>query len=109
MRFFWIQNPLECCYNLEVHKLDTVEVGRDFTVNFDRKLDFSYHTQTITQKAFRILGFVKSKMRDFSDASALKLVYITTVGIMEYSSVTWSPHDYNRQDNFARVQRKFLR
>ena len=62
--------------NFPLHRSDSIT---DLGVTFDVKLDFSLHTNMIISKAYKKLGFLKRKTKDFSNLRGLKVLYFRLV------------------------------
>jgi hypothetical protein len=59
MRFNFIKHPIIFNYSISNYNLELVSNFIDLGIIFDSKLNFSYHTKLIMNKAIRILGFTK--------------------------------------------------
>ncbi|GBO05405.1 hypothetical protein AVEN_264006-1 [Araneus ventricosus] len=82
----------------------------DLGIIFDTKLDFSQHINSMVSKAYRRLGIVKRKTREFSSENALKVLYYALVGSnLEYCSIIWDPNHRNKIEIIERIQNDFLR
>lgn len=82
----------------------------DLGITFDTKLDFSLHIDNIVSKAYKKLGFLKRKTKDFSSQQALKVLYFALVrSNLEYCSLIWDPYYNNKIKVLERVQSKFTR
>lgn len=110
MRFFRIKSPIQYDYSLLDVKLSSSLLVKDLGIHIDHKLDFTQHIFIITQKALKMLGFIKRKLKDFHSISAIRTVYCSNVrSILEYSSIVWSPYYEVHKNTIERVQRKFLK
>jgi hypothetical protein len=82
---------------------------RDLGVILDFKLTFIEHFNTIINKAFSMLGFVKRFFYHFKDPYTIKTLYILYVrSILEYCSVVWCPHQPIHVTRIESVQKQFL-
>jgi hypothetical protein len=73
MRFNLIKNPIIFNYSVLNSNLELVSNFNDLGIIFDSKLNFSFHTELIKNKAMRILGFIKRACKHFCDPFTLKL------------------------------------
>lgn len=89
---------IERCYKL-----------RDLGVILDSKLTFVEHYNTMINKAFGMLGFIKRFSYNFKDPYTIKTLYISYVrSILEYGSVVWSPYLPTHIARLESVQKQFL-
>lgn len=109
MRFFRTNSTILFDYSVDSCLLKSVNTVRDLGVLLDAGLSFTEHINHITSRAFRMLGFIKRHMQDFS-VSSIKTIYIAYVrSILEYSCIVWSPHYAIHIQAVERVQNKFLK
>ena len=74
------------------------------------KLDFSLHTNIIISKAYKKIGFLKRKTKDFSNLQTLKVLYFNLVRAkLEHCSLIWDPYYINKIKILEQIQTKFLR
>lgn len=93
--------------NLPLFRSDNVT---DLGVTFDVKLDFSLHVNNTISKAYRKLGLLKRKTKDFKNIHALKALYFSLVrSHLEYCSIIWDPFYNNKIKIIEQVQTKFAR
>ncbi|KAF0762619.1 RNA-directed DNA polymerase from mobile element jockey [Aphis craccivora] len=72
-------NPIIFNYSISNYNLELVSNFKDLEIIFDSKLNFSYHTEFIKNKAMRILDFIKRSCEDFRDPFALKILYCSLI------------------------------
>lgn len=110
MRFGRLRSLYNFNYNIDKKTLKDINSVKDLGVYFDRKMDFIGHIQFITNKAFKMLGFIKRSMKHFNSVETMKTVYCANVrSILEYASVIWSPSYSCHKQSLERVQRKFFK
>lgn len=110
IRFGRLRSKYIFDYNINQQILKDMTLVKDLGVYFDQKMDFIAHIQHITNKAFKMLGFIKRSMKHFNSLEAIKTVYCTNVrSILEYASVVWSPSYSCHKQTVERVQRKFFK
>lgn len=106
------RNIITHTYSLFQESLSRETLVRDLGVYIDSKLLFDSHIKiiSITDKAYRMLGFVLRMSREFKRTSTLILLYNALVrSILEYASTVWSPQ-YNVYKNMIeRIQSKFIK
>ena len=97
-------------YSIDNSLLVRVENTRDLGVSFDSKLSFNAHIDKIISEATQMLGFILRNCKSFTNAEALKSLYVALVrSKLEYNSLIWSPI-YNKYTlALEQVQRKFLK
>lgn len=73
-------------------------------------MSFNPHIETITNKAFSMLGFVLRTCKPFKKISTLKTIYSAYVrSNLEYCSNIWSPCYIKPIEAIERIQRKFIK
>lgn len=117
-------NPLKCkvlTFSLSettiTHRycIDNTLLGRpptvrDLGVEFDPRLSFVCHIQTITSEALRMVGYIVRNSRGFTNVDTIKLLFTTYVRPkIEYCSVIWSPGYITHAVSLEAVQRRFLK
>lgn len=76
----------------------------------DHKFIFTKHIDKITQRAYRMLGFITRTCSDFSSPrTPIHLYYSLVQPILEYGSVIWSPYTDLLIDCVEKVQRKMCK
>ncbi|GBN16192.1 hypothetical protein AVEN_111678-1 [Araneus ventricosus] len=102
--------PLNHVYKINDLALSRSDSVTDLGVIFDTKLDFSQHIDSMVSKAYRRLGILKRKNREFSSEIALKVLYYVHVrSSLEYCSVIWDPNYRNNIEIIERIHNNFLR
>ena len=110
MRFYRILRPCIFDYKINNNILDSVETIKDLGVMLDTSLTFTDHYDYITNKAIKLLGFIKRSMSDFGNVHGFKMIYCSLIrSVLEYASNIWSPYYDIHVKNIERVQNKFLR
>ncbi|GBN07548.1 hypothetical protein AVEN_258681-1 [Araneus ventricosus] len=102
--------PLNHVYKINDLVLSRSDSVTDLGIIFDTKLDFSQHINSMVSKAYRRLGILKRKTREFSSEIALKVLYYAHVrSSLEYCSIIWDPIYRNKIEIIERIQNNFLR
>lgn len=96
-------------YSLGGSTLESVDSIVDLGVLLDRKLEFDLHINTMVNKAYGVLGFMKRWAKEFSDPYVTKQLFTSLVRpILEYGSVVWDPHESGDINMIESVQKQFL-
>lgn len=102
--------PIIFDYKFNDSIISRVSVIRDLGVYLDSKLTFNAHYESITSRAYRMLGFILRVGRVFEHPSTLLLLYNSFVrSVLEYSSSVWNPQYIVHIDNIEWIQNKFLK
>ncbi|GBM73616.1 putative RNA-directed DNA polymerase from transposon BS [Araneus ventricosus] len=102
--------PLNHVYKINDLVLSRSDSVTDLGIIFDTKLDFSQHINSMVSKAYRRLGILKRKTKEFSSEIALKVLYYAHVrSSLEYCSIIWDPIYRNKIEIIERIQNNFLR
>ncbi|XP_053969049.1 uncharacterized protein LOC128870442 [Anastrepha ludens] len=110
MCFSRSRTPLPAVYTLNGDKIREVDDIKDLGVTIDTKLTFHKHIDGITQRAFKILGFITRNSKDFKNPYSLICLFKTQVlPILEYGSIIWSPYTEAGITRLERVQRKLCK
>jgi len=110
MRFNLIRNPIIFNYSISNYNLELVSNFKDLEIIFDSKLNFSYHTEFIKNKAMRILDFIKRSCEDFRDPFALKILYCSLIrSNLEYYPLILINNTSKQNDTTEAVHNNFLR
>lgn len=97
-------------YNINGVPLQRVNFIRDLGVLFDSKLNFNSHIDSITKRAYKMLGFISRSLNNFKRMGTYCTLYNLYVrSILEYCSPVWCPHYQSNIDSIERVQKKFTR
>lgn len=91
-------------------ELEKVHSIRDLGVIFDSKLKFDKHILAITNKAYKMLGFILRINREFKQRECIQLLYKTLLRPhIEYCSTIWNPNYQIYKSHIERVQRMYTR
>ncbi|GBN42060.1 putative RNA-directed DNA polymerase from transposon BS, partial [Araneus ventricosus] len=102
--------PLNHVYKINDLVLSRSDSVTDLGIIFDTKLDFSQQINSMVSRAYRRLGILKRKTREFSSEIALKVLYYAHVrSSLEYCSIIWDPIYRNKIEIIERIQNNFLR
>lgn len=97
-------------YNINGNALNRVQLIKDLGVTFDSKLTFENHIKIITNRAYKMLGFIFRSLNHFKQSNTYKILYFTYVrSILEYCTPVWSPHYDVHINTIEKVQRRFTR
>lgn len=109
MSFHRKMRPFVNDYVLNGVKLSRVCEFKDLGVIFDEKVNFIKHIDSITSKAYCMLGFIKRICSNMDDPYTLKSVYCAYVrSHLEYANVVWQPNYRNQNIRIESLQKKFL-
>lgn len=102
--------PLLSQYTMNGVSLERPGYIKDLGVNFDTKLSFNSHIDTICKKSYKLLGFLHRNSKNFSNINTVKLLYNSLVrNQLEYATQIWSPFYSVHIERIERVQRRFSR
>ena len=97
-------------YVLNTKNLSTLDSFSDLGVKFDSKLKFTYHYDSITNKAARMLGFLIRTARHFRNIESILFLYKSLVrSQLEYATIIWSPYAITYIELIEKIQRRFTR
>ena len=110
MQFYRKKETTQFNYQVNDVNLEKVNVIKDLGVYFDREMSFNDHIDYITNKALKMLGFLKRTLRDFNDIGCFKALYFSYIrSSLEYACQIWSPYYKINVECLERVQKRFLR
>jgi hypothetical protein len=90
MRFNFIKNSIILNDSISNSNLELISNFNNLGIVSDSKLNFSYHTDLIKNKAIRILDVFKRSCKDFCDHFALKILYFSLVcSNLEHCPLIW--------------------
>lgn len=102
--------PSQAHYSINGNTLERVNSMCDLGVIFDSKLKFSNHSDFITRKAYRTLGFIMRLTKHFTNINCITTLYNALVrSSLEYACVIWCPYQKTYMSKIERVQKKFTR
>lgn len=105
-----INSCKEVVYKIGDSPLKQVQDIRDLGIILDSKLRFDKHIDTITSKAFKILGFVLRNTKEFKQVQTIILLYNSLVrSCLEYCCVVWNPHYKKYIERIEKIQKKFVK
>lgn len=97
-------------YNINNISLTRVDTIKDLGIIFDIKLKFDAHVNYISGKAFKMMGFVLRRCKEFvKPGTLITLFYCYVRNHLEYGSVIWNPHYDVYSYRIERIQRKFTK
>lgn len=103
-------SPLQAVYHINNTALTKVSQMNDLGVVYDSKLRFDGHITNITNKAFKMLGFILRFSKDFRNVDCIKMLYNTLVRPhLEYCTTAWSPFYIGSMHKIERIQRSFTK
>lgn len=110
MTFTRSAGPIIMPYNLHGELLVRPQTVKDLGVVFDPELTFHNHISKLAVDSFKKLGFVTRNCRDFTNISAIKLLYTSLIrSKLESSACVWNPHEVTYTLMVEKVQKRFLR
>ena len=96
-------------YHLHGHNLQNVSTAKYLSVNIQDNLNWGLHIDTITNKANKILGFLRRNLK-IGNKKTKETAYKAFVRpILEYSATVWDPHSANNIKTIEKVQRRAAR
>ena len=96
-------------YKIDQEKLKRVKEVNDLGVILDEKLTFKPHFDFTLARAYKILGFIKRRAKEFNNLWVTKTLYCSYVrSILEFASVVWMPYTDEYINRFESVQKQFL-
>ena len=102
--------PMNFIYQINGTAISKADAVRDLGVLLDSKLSFVQHIESITDKAYKNLGFVLRTCRPFNDIECIKLLYYANVrSVLEYCCQIWAPQYITHAHSIERIQRKFIK
>ena len=112
MRITRKKSPLVRDYYINDQSLESVHIYKDLGVLTSSNLSWNSHIDSITAKAYKVLGLVKRTCMDFEDITTLRTLYCSLVRpLLEYSCETWNLHTQrhiNRIEAIYRRATKFI-
>jgi hypothetical protein len=99
--------PSHYSYNVEGNLLKTINKQKDLGVIVSKDLKWSLNVQAVSNKANKMLGFVKRSCFHASDPKVRKTLYLTLVrSQLGYCSQVWAPQTTHDIQTLERVQRR---
>jgi len=103
-------SPYFHSYTLNNTTIARVNTVKDLGVLFQSNCLFNHHINSIVNKAFKMLGFLKRTLYFITDMKTVITMYNATVrSIVSYASVVWSPNQVYMINDIERIQRNFIR
>lgn len=97
-------------YHIDDKAVREVNKIKDLGVTFDSKLKFDSHYGDISNRAYRMSGFILRVSSSFNSIRTSVLLFKSLVrSILEYGSSVWNPHHDCHKKTIESVQRKFTR
>jgi hypothetical protein len=102
--------PILFEYTMRETTLARVTEMKDLGILFQDNLTFRKHILEITNRAFKMLGFVLRTARHFNRGQTLRVLYDSLVRpIIESGSVIWGPNEKLYILKLEQIQKRFLR
>ena len=99
--------PIHYSYNVEGNLLKTINKQKDLGVIVSKDLKWSLNVQDVSNKANKMLGFVKRSCFHASDPKVRKTLYLALVrSQLGYCSQVWAPQTTHDIQTLERVQRR---
>ena len=103
------RNKIIFDYGIDGTNLLRCTVMNDLGVLIDEKVNLNEYVDVITNKARKMLGFIKRQGKSFHDPYVIKALYCSLVRpILEYCSVVWMPFTKTQIDKVESIQKQFL-
>ena len=104
------RNPIVYDYKIDNVILMKTSSFRNLGITIDSTLSFTPHISDVISRALKMTGFVKRCTRDFTNVSAIRLLYCSLIRpILEYASSVWNPRYACHMHRLEGVQRRFVR
>ena len=104
------RNPIVYDYKIDNVILIKTPSTRDLGITIDSTMSFTSHISDVISRVLKMTGFVKRCTRDFTNVSAIRLLYCTLIRpIQEYASSAWNPRYACHMHRLEGVQRRFVR
>ena len=80
-------------YHIGDSKLEKSSTIKDLGILYDSQFNFKDHVDYLTASTKKVLGFICSNCRDFTDIRSLKSLYFMLVrSKLEYGALAWFPY-----------------
>ena len=103
-------NPYIAEYTLHGKKLNPVANAKYLGINFDSKLTFNHHVDTVCQKANNTLAFLRRNLKHCHQRVKLDayktILLLFVLPILNYAATVWSPHTQYYIDKLEAVQKR---
>lgn len=110
IRFSKKRNVCVHNYFLNTTPLQNVDYIRDLGIIFCSDLFFETHIQTISNCAFKTLGFIMRSCKYFKNISTLKLLYLSLIRPrLKYAAIVWATYQDKHCIIIEKIQHRFLR
>lgn len=97
-------------YHINMNMLSRCTSFKDLGVTFDSQFTFTNHLNHKITEATKFFGFIVRNCRNFTEVSALKILYYSYIrSKLEYGSLIWYPFYNCHIEAVERVQRRFLK
>ena len=96
-------------YSLCVSILSVVHKHLYLGVTLDDHLSWSTHITNITNKATKMLNFLKRHLSKCSVDTKANAYFLMVRPVMEYACVVWDPHYQTQVSMLEKVQRRAAR
>jgi len=103
LRFTLKHNPE---YFLRNQNLTSVSKAKYLGVNFDTKLTFNQHVDSICQKANQTLSLLRRNLKQCSRSVKLDAYKTYVEPILNYTATVWSPHTLRSTNKLESVQKR---
>jgi hypothetical protein len=102
--------PIHYSYNVEANLIKTTNKQKDIGFVVSKDLKWSLNVQAVSNKADKMLGFVKTSCFHASDPKVRKTLYLTLVrSQLHYCSQVWAPQTFQDIQTLERVQRRSMK
>ena len=98
-------------FDYELHKqtLDTVTSAKYLGITVQQEINWDNHTDDITAKASRTLGFLRQNLKISSIELREKVYLVFVRPLLEYASSVWDPYTKRNIDKIEAIQRRAAR
>ena len=102
-------NPYITGYTLHGKKLNPVVNAKYLGINFDSKLTFNHHVDTVCQKANNTLVFLRRNLKHRHQRVKVDAYKIFVLPILNYAATVWSPHMQYYINKLEAIQKRAAR
>lgn len=103
-------NKIRFDYTIYGTLLERTLAVKDLGVTFDYYMRFDVHIDNICKKAFKMLGFIIRRGKQFNNPKTMFQLYNSFVrSQVEYATEIWHPYYTSYSERIERVQHKFTK
>lgn len=105
-----LENVITYDYTINNYIISRVISVKDLGIFIDCNMSFSLHINTITKKAFKLLGFINRNTKHFKNVNAFKNLLFSFIRFyLEFGPTACSLNYFNYKNIIENVQYKFFK